>query len=396
MIDRREAAGAVADVGVLVPLAVALIAGNGLSATAVLLPAALLYLTVAFVYRLPVPVQPLKAFAAIAIAQKLGGDEIAAGALVFGVVFLVLGRTGLLDVVARAFPRPLIRGVQLTVGLLFLKVAWTLVTEPPRHFQEHALDGTWALPAAAAAVLVLLLLRRLPVALVLVAAGAVVAAVTASGEVAFGPSAFRFPSLDATLLWTATTTLVVPQLALSFANSCLATADAARAYFGERAARVTPSRLATTFGAATTLAGAIGGMPVCHGAGGLTAHYRFGARRAAAPALMGSLLLVLALGVGAGLAAVLAAFPLPILAGLLATSGLLHISLLRDLRGAAPWAFALLVGVLGFQTNLTLALLVGLAAWWTLGRRLGVVRDPVVGDGLPRRGVGDELPVLRP
>ena len=67
-LDRHEAAGAVADVGVLVPLAVALIAGNGLSATAVLLPAGLLYLAVAFVYRLPVPVQPLKAFASIAIA----------------------------------------------------------------------------------------------------------------------------------------------------------------------------------------------------------------------------------------------------------------------------------------------------------------------------------------
>ena len=70
-LDRHEAAGAVADVGVLVPLAVALIAGNGLSATAVLLPAGLLYLAVAFVYRLPVPVQPLKAFAAIAIARTM-------------------------------------------------------------------------------------------------------------------------------------------------------------------------------------------------------------------------------------------------------------------------------------------------------------------------------------
>lgn len=395
MIDRREAAGAVADVGVLVPLAVALIAGNGLSATAVLLPAALLYLTVALVYRLPIPVQPLKAFAAIAIAQKLGGDEIAAGALVFGVVFLVLGRTGLLDVAARAFPRPLIRGVQLTVGLLFLKVAWALVTKPPKHFQEHALDRRWAVLLAVGAVLVLLLLRRLPIALVLVAAGGAIATVTASGDIAFGPSGLHFPSLDAHLLWTATTTLVVPQLALSFANSCLATSDAARAYFGERAERATPSRLATTFGAATTLAGMIGGMPVCHGAGGLTAHYQFGARRAVAPALMGSLLLVLALGVGAGLAAVLAAFPLPILAALLATSGLLHIGLLRDLRGAVPWAFALVVGVLGFETNLTLALAVGLVGWWTLGRRLAVVRDPVVGDGLPPRGVVDELPVLR-
>ncbi len=85
----RELAGAVADVGVLVPIAVALIVGNGLSPTAVLLPAGLLYMAVAVVYRLPIPVQPLKAFGAIAIAEGLGSDEIAAGALLMGALFLV-------------------------------------------------------------------------------------------------------------------------------------------------------------------------------------------------------------------------------------------------------------------------------------------------------------------
>jgi hypothetical protein len=158
--------------------------------------------------------------------------------------------------------------------------------------------------------------------------------------------------------------LVVPQLPLSFANSCLATADAARTYFGERAAAVTPGRLATTFGTATTFAGAIAGMPVCHGAGGLTAHYKFGARRAAAPALMGAVLLVGALVFGSGLAVLLAAFPLPILAGLLASAGLLHITLLRDLDGVHEWALALGVGIVGFQTNLSVALGAGLAVWW--------------------------------
>ena len=362
-LDRHEAAGAVGDIGVLVPLAVALIAGNGLSATAVLLPAGLLYLAVAFVYRLPVPVQPLKAFAAIAIAKHLGSNEIAAGALLFGVVFLVLGRTGLLDLAARAFPRVLVRGVQLTVGLLFLKIAWKLVAKPPHNFHAHALAPHWAVPAAAAALLLLLTLRRLAVSLVLVTIGAVVAAVAGSG-VSFGPSHLSAPSLSGHTLWAALTVLVVPQLALSFANSCLATADAARIYFGERAAAVTPGRLATTFGTATTLAGAISGMPVCHGAGGMTAHYQFGARRAAAPALMGTVLLILALVFGSALAAHLTAFPLPILAGLLATAGLLHIALLRDLRGVHQWALALVVGVLGFETNLTLSLGVGLAVWW--------------------------------
>ena len=362
--NRRELAGAVADVGVLVPIAVALIVGNDLSATAVLLPAGLLYVTAAWVYRLPVPVQPLKAFGAIAIAKGLGSDEIAAGALLMGVIFLTLGRLGLLDLAARTFPRPLIRGVQLTVGLLFLKIAWDLVTDPPKSFSEHALSADWALPLALLTVVLAFALRDYPITLALVAVGAIVTVVLAGGEAAFGPSALALPSLDTATIATAFTVLVVPQVPLSFANSCLATADAAKVYFGDQGRRVRPGRLATTFGSANLFAGAVSGMPVCHGAGGMTAHYAFGARTGGAPLAMGGLLLVLAIGLGTSLAELLTAFPLPILAGVLATAGVLHILLLRDLRGMRAWAFALPVGVVGFEVNLTVALGIGLALWW--------------------------------
>jgi sulfate permease, SulP family len=362
--DRRELAGAVADLGVFVPIAVALIVSNGLSATAVLLPAGLLYLAAALVYRLPVPVQPLKAFGAIAIAKGLGSDEIAAGALLLGAMFLLAGRLGILDLLARAFPRSLVRGVQLTVGLLFLKIAWGLVTDPPKSFAEHALASSWALPLGILVLVLALTLRRYAISILLVGSGIVVALVLAGGQLELGPSPLTVPSLSGGVLLTALTVLVLPQAPLSFANSCLATADAARVYFGEDGTRVRPGRLATTFGTANLLAGAISGMPVCHGAGGMTAHYKFGARTAAAPLIMGASILVLAVGFGAGLAQVLPAFPLPLLAGLLATAGLLHIALLRDLRGARDWALALLVGGIGFEVNLLWALAAGLAAWW--------------------------------
>ncbi len=363
-IDRREVAGAFADVGVLVPIAVALIVTNGLSPTAVFLPAGLLYVAAAWFYRLPVPVQPLKAFGAIAIAQGLGMDAIAAGALLMGVIFLLLGGTGLIDWAARAFPRPLIRGVQLTVGLLFLKIAYNLVTEPPVAFVDHSMDRAWLVGLSLACAVVALALRRHPIALALVAVAVVTVAIRAEGF-AWGPSSITLPQIDVATFVTAFVVLVIPQLPLTFANSCLATADAARTYFGEAAKRVRPGRLATTLGAANVFAGAIGGMPVCHGAGGMTAHRAFGARTGAAPAVIGATLLVLAVVFGAGLAALLTAFPLPILAGLLAVSGLLHIALLRDLDGVGPWAIAIGIGVLGFASNLAIALGAGLLVWWT-------------------------------
>lgn len=381
--DRRELAGAVADLGVLVPIAVALVVTNGLSPTAVLLPAGLLYVVSAWRYRVPVPVQPLKAFGAIAIARGLGPDEIAAGALLMGVIFLLLGATGLVDAAARLVPRPLVRGVQLSVGLLFARIAWDLVTEPPVAFRDAGLPAGWLVPATLVVVAVLVAWRRTSVALVLVLGALAVVTVRAGGIGPLGPSPLALPRLTPDVLSTALVVLVLPQLPLTFANSCLATADAARTYFGTAARRVRPGRLAVSLGAADVLAGAISGMPVCHGAGGLTAHRSFGARTGGAPLVLGVVLLGLGLGLGASLAALLAGFPLPVLAGLLAVAGLLHVALLRDLRGPAAWALGLAVGIVGFLGNLAVALLGGLAVYWgargiarLAGRRRRATMEP--------------------
>lgn len=363
-LGTRELAGAVADIGVLLPIAVALIVSNGLSATAVLVPAGLLYLGVAFAYSLPIPVQPLKAFGAIAIAKDLGSDEIAAGALLMGAVFIVLGRTGLVDRAAKAFPKPLIRGVQITVGLLFLKIAWGLVSDPPAAFDDRGLGVSAAAVLALVALVALLALRQAAAALALVVLGTVLMLARAGGGLELGPAPVTMPRIDAEVMLTALTVLVVPQLPLTFANSCLATADAARSYFRERAAHVTAGRLATSLGSANMLAGALGGMPVCHGAGGLTAHHAFGARTGGAPLALGAMLIALAVALGSGLAAVLAAFPVPVLAALLAAAGVLHMALARDLEGARAWMLALLVAALGFGVNLAVGLAVGLAVAW--------------------------------
>ncbi len=276
--DRQEMAGAVADLGVLVPIAVALIVQNGLSATAVLLPAGVLYLVVGAYYRVPVSVQPLKASGAVAIAQGLGVDAIAAGALLMGAVFVLLGGTGLLDRASSLFPRAVVRGVQLSVGLLFLRLCWGLVTSPPDTFADAHAGPLWLVGATVAIVVLALLLRRRAVTLVLVLAAAAVAAAAYDGPWTFGPSSLSVPSLDASTFLVAAVVLVLPQLPLTFANSCLAAADVARTYYGDGACRVSPGRLGTTLGLANLAVGAIGGMPLCHGAGGMTAHRAFGAR----------------------------------------------------------------------------------------------------------------------
>lgn len=368
----REASGSVADLGVLVPIAAALIVVNGLSATAVLIPAGVAYLIVARVYRLPVAVQPLKAFGALAIAAGVGADVIAAGALLMGVAFIVLGTTGLLDAAARLFAKPVIRGIQLAVALLFLKIAWGLVVEPPATF-THRIPLGWAL-AASVVLLALLLVRGSQVILPLVLVGLVVAVwAVGSGLAGIGPTPIILPTLSWESFATGAILLVLPQLPLTFANSCLAPADAARKYFPGQAARVTPSRLAQTLGWSNLLAGAIAGMPVCHGAGGLSAHVAFGARTWRAPVVIGTALLVVAFGFGADLASLLTAYPLPILAALLGVAAITHLRLLSDLRGRWEWMVAVLVGVLGVVGNLAGAVILGMLICYVgdLVRKMG-------------------------
>jgi len=362
--DRAELAGAVGDLGVLVPIAVALIVKNGLTPTAVLLPAGVLYVVAGLVYRLPVPVQPLKAFGAIAIAHGFGADDIAAGALLMGAIFLTLGASGLLDWVAKVFPHAIIRGIQLSVGLLFCELAFKLVSAPPKSFIDHRHSVWWLGLVTLAVIAAALLLRRRHITLVFLVIAVVAMVLSFHGSFRFGPSAVHTPHLSWAAFSAAAVALVLPQFPLSFANSCLATADTARTYFGDAARRVRPGRLATTIGLANLFAGSICGMPVCHGAGGMTAHRSFGARSGGAPIMLGSTLIALAFAVGATLTAALSGFPVPILAGLLTVAGLLHIMLLKDLRGPWQWAFALAVGITGFLTNLAVALVGALVVWW--------------------------------
>ena len=358
----REASGSVADLGVLVPIAIALIVSNGLSTTAVLLPAGLLYLVVAWTYRAPVAVQPLKAFGAAAIAAGAGADVIAAGSLIMGVVFLALGTSGLLDRLGAAFPRVVIRGVQLAVGLTFMKIAWGMVTHPSNTFTGH-----WPVAATALACLattVVLLHWRRASALIAVALGLGIAIVTAwgAGPVTLGPTAISLPTITTADLILAATLLVLPQIPLTLANSCLAPADAAPSYFPDAAPRITPGRLARTLGAANLAVGAISGMPLCHGAGGMSAHHAFGARTWRAPALIGGALTALALLLGQDIALVLRGFPLAILAALLLVAGITHVRLLSDVRGPFDWSLALTIGIAGATGHLLAAVVAGLAA----------------------------------
>ncbi|MFQ5657088.1 MAG: molybdate transporter family protein [Candidatus Methylomirabilales bacterium] len=363
-------AGSLGDVGVLFPIALALIRLNGLNATSALLTAGLLYIGAGLYYRLPLPVQPLKAVSAIAIAFSLSPSTLAAAGIIMGGLLLVLGVTGWADTLARFFTKPIIRGIQLGIGLILVKTAIDLMGNPwagaqPSVSQPGPASWTGYLVGVGCFLLILYLRgnRRFPASLVVLTFGALVGlAITPPSwpDFSFGPvwPAIGLPSAaDFTLALTA---LVIPQVPLTFGNAIVATADLSRTYFGDRGERVTPSRLAGGMGLANLLAGLIGGLPVCHGSGGLTAHYKFGARTGAAPIMIGLGCCLLGLAFGATAVWIIGLIPLAVLGAFLLFVGLEHCLLIADLRGRDEFLIALATASVSVATgNLTVGFAAG-------------------------------------
>jgi sulfate permease, SulP family len=321
--------GAVADLGVFVPLAAALVLVNGLSAGMVLVVAGLLIITVGVRYGIPFPVQPLKALTAVAVARQLPAEVIAAAGLVIGVVLLLVSAGNLADRIARFFSATTIRALQCGVGLLLVLSAVRLALDPPGVFSAAAPSG----PS-----LLALDLPGLP-----------------------GANAFA----------TAFVLLVIPQLPLTFGNAVVAVTDVARRTFGEGAAAVTPTRVCRTAGVGNVAAALLGGMPMCHGSSGLTAHYRLGARTGWMNVGLGAALIVIGVVFGDQAPAVLGQLPPVVLALLLAYAGVRHALLVADLRGARL-GLAVAAGLVGAAVGnlaVTMALVMLVEAATGLSRR---------------------------
>ncbi|MEK7389680.1 MAG: putative sulfate/molybdate transporter [Elusimicrobiota bacterium] len=345
--NRNEWAGAFGDLGTDLPLLVGLTLSCNLDGGSVLAVFGALQIATALAYRMPMPVQPLKAMAAIAIAQKLPGPVIAGAGTAIGLLMLALSAGGLLDALARAVPKTVVRAVQFGLGLQLASLA-------AREFLPAAGAAGWCLAAASAAVVIALLgSARLPPALVVVGLGLVYALLTklstASLISGFG---FRLPGFAVASgadMISGFILLALPQLPLSLANSVLATRQTSLDLFPERAPSV--RKIGLTYAAMNLVAPLFGGIPVCHGSGGMAGHYAFGARTGGSVAVYGLMFLGLGLFFSGAFNDVVAAFPRPTLGVLLGFEGLALMSLARDQASdSADFALVLLLGVIAAFT----------------------------------------------
>lgn len=374
--NRHELAGAFGDIGTDLPLLIALIATCGLDAASVCILFGLLQIATGVLYGIPMPVQPLKAMAAIMLAQRLSPGTLAGGGLVIGVAMLVLAATGLLDVLVRVVPKEVVRGIQLGLGI-------TLATLALKEYARA--DGLPGYALALVSVVVLLVLRRqqrVPAPLVVMGLGLLYALLVKLGSTPLhGLVGLRLPSFRAPTgdeLTRGALLLALPQIPLSLGNSVIATSQTTRDLFPERAVSV--RKIGFTYAAMNLIAPWFGGVPVCHGCGGLVGFHGFGARTGGAPVLYGAMYLLLGLVFAPGFARVVHVFPMPVLGIVLLFEAVALMMLVRDIatQPSALWiALAVAAAVVGLPYGYVVGLVAGTLIAW--GVRRGYVRTPTVG-----------------
>ena len=365
--DRNELAGSFGDIGTDLPLIAGLVLATGLDAGPVFIVFGLLQILTGLLYGLPMPMQPLKAMAVLVITQNISGSILLGAGIAIGLTMLLLTATGALELLARWIPRAVVRGIQFGLGLSLASLALG------RYGPSMGLPG-WFL--AASGVVIILALwgnRRFPPGLLVILLGVAFAIARGipigaiAGGIALSLPSLRLPPTED--IATGFVVLALPQIALSISNSVIATEQTIRDLFPGRAVGI--RKIGLTYGAVNVVAPLFGGIPVCHGCGGLAGHYAFGARTGGSVILYGGFYLVVGLFLSRQLEDVLQIFPLPILGVVLLFEALTLLALIRDQASSGrDLLIALLVGVISLTVprGFLIGLVAGTLVYYGFGR----------------------------
>ncbi|MDO8773841.1 MAG: putative sulfate/molybdate transporter [Burkholderiaceae bacterium] len=319
--DRMEWAGAFGDLGTLIPFVVAYIGVLKLDPFGVLFGFGVSMLVCGLYYKTPFPVQPMKAIGAVASIQAVQTAFVTpaavySAALATGVIWLLLGLSGLMARVARLVPASVVVGIVLGLGFGFMLQGIKMM------------QADWVIAIiGTAGTLLLMGNRTLPAMFVLLAFGAVVGGIqhpellTRLGDASIG---FRTPTFALTdITWNqvfvGVVLLALPQIPLTLGNAVIAVTDENNRLFPHGS--VTESRVAVSTGVMNLFSGTVGGVPMCHGAGGMAAHIAFGARTGGSVVILGGMLLALALFFSHSVEALYQLFPTAVLGVVLFLAG---------------------------------------------------------------------------
>ncbi|MDH3328373.1 MAG: putative sulfate/molybdate transporter [Desulfobulbaceae bacterium] len=382
-----ELAGSFGDLGTLLPLAIGMIVINGLSPSGLFFSIGLFYILSGMYYGITVPVQPMKVIGAYAVATALSASQIAASGLLIGLFLLVIGGTGAITFVGRYIPKSVVRGVQMATGTLLMAqgvkfVAGTSkyqllqgMAEPYLHIQSVGLIPIGIIIGTVSGIITLLFLdnKKIPAGLLVVLCGFIFGLIWGTHDgfnrLRLGiylPELLPFGFPTSADFSFALMILVLPQLPMTLGNAVIANADLSRQYFDKDSQKVTYKALCFSMSLANFLSFLVGGMPLCHGAGGLAAHYRFGARTAGSNLMIGMIFIALAIFMGIHTLAVVNLIPFSVLGVLLIFAGSQLALTIIDIKERKDLFVSLVMLGITLASNLAIAFGVGIVIAYAL------------------------------
>lgn len=355
--NRAELGGSLGDLGTFIPLLVGMVTNCGLQLGPALFCAGLINVATGLTFGIPLAVQPMKAIATVAIGEGMNETQILVAGVATSITILVLALTGTVGWLHRKLPISLIRGLQLALGLKLLTTGMGMVLGTNVLF---AWDSQFTGLLCGGIVLVLFHSKRIPAALLVFGIG-LVALLAGTPELLshtqFGIT-WKLPSLPT---WNDLTYGVwhgaVPQIPLTTLNSVIAVSALSYDLFPLRGAE--PRKIAISVGLMNLICCPLGGMPMCHGAGGLAAQYRFGARTGGSVVALGGIMMVLAFLFGGSLLLWLQEYPRSVLGVLLVFSGLELAMVSRDQTNRASFFIMLLTAGLCLGINTAVGFVIG-------------------------------------
>jgi hypothetical protein len=372
--NRQELSGAFGDIGTDLPLLIAIILAAGLYAPGVLIVFGLMQIFTGIFYKMPMPVQPLKAMATLVIAQQIAGNILLGAGLAIGFIMLILSLSGALDKISKYIPKTVIRGLQLGLGISLCLLAFQ------KYINSDGISGYIIAFLAFLLVVILFQNKKIPTSLILIAIGFIYALFfnvkidTILSSIGFNTPELTIPSPED--IAKGFVLLALPQIPLSLGNSIFATKQVSDDLFPNRK-DISIKKIGITYSLMNLIIPFLGGVPSCHGSGGMVGHYTFGGRTGGSVIIYGIMFIILGALFGSNIEVVIKVFPLPILGVILIFEGLALMILVKDqIDNKKNLIIVLLVGIIsaGLPYGFVISMVIGITLYY-LPFKLKLIED---------------------
>jgi predicted benzoate:H+ symporter BenE len=352
--NRMEWAGAFGDVGTLIPFVVAYITILKMPPLGLLFMFGIALMASGLYYRTPIPIQPMKAIGAAAIAGGISPAALYGSGLTTGLFWLLAGVTGMLRPIAKLATKPVVRGIMLGLGLTFMVDGVHRMTTAP------------VLAGIALVVTYLLLTNpKVPAMFMLLIIGVVSAVIMdpkilselAKIHIGFSLPVFSLPMITWNDLVTGTLLFTLPQIPLTLGNAVIAITAENNEHFPDRP--VTEKKIAISQGIMNLVSPLFGGIPMCHGAGGMAGHVRFGAKTGGALVILGTILILFALFFSDSVSLIFKIFPNAILGVILFFAGSELAIVVKDIGNKKSDVYVMIIVAAIAMWNMGVAFLAG-------------------------------------